>query len=142
MLGFSFLFRDFSISASQSWCPLSAVVFKHFLNSLILSANQVKTYSLLQGQLLFSSFLVTVSDQVSWEGHEYYLNGNGSHQFCTGISDVGSSTHTYILESIPIPRQKRLKDTKICKSELNIHAEPHHWCPQIRKQGISTKEKY
>lgn len=103
---FFFLFRDFSISARESWCPLSAVVFKRFLNSLILLANQVKTYSLLQGQLLFSSFLVTVSDQISWEGHECYLNGNASHQFCTYISNVGSSTHTYILESIPIPRQK------------------------------------
>lgn len=91
----------------------------------MLLVNQIQTYSLLQGQLLISSFLVIVSDQIFWGGHEYYLNGNASHKFCTGISNVQSSINTYILQSIPTARLKRLKDTKTCKSGLNILAEPH-----------------
>lgn len=92
----------------------------------MLLVNTVQPYSLLQGQLLISSFLVTVSDLISWESHEYYLNGNVSHKFCTGITNVGSSINAYILQSRPTPRLKRLKDTKTCKSRLKIHAEPHH----------------
>lgn len=92
----------------------------------MLLVNKVQPYSLLQGQLLISSFLVTLSDLISWGIHEYYLNGNVSHEFCIGITNVGSSINTYTLQSRPIPRLKRLNDTKICKSRLKIHAEPHH----------------
>lgn len=56
-----------------------------FWNWFVLLVIQAQTYSLLQAQLLFSSFLVILSVHVPSEGHECDPNGNASHQFGAGI---------------------------------------------------------
>lgn len=111
----------------------------------MLFVNHLQTYALLQGQLLTSSFLVIVSDKMFWGGLEYLLNDNASHQFCFSVFNVKNSINIYILQSryltVYIPRLKRLKDAKACKSGLNIHTEQHDWSSQIKRTRKIHKGK-